>query len=95
MYQEYPKWIDVKGEPKLVHDAEEEAKLTGKSEASLQKTANDREAKADTPVDELEEKFQEDVADKGVAVTEKDIVKLTGQAQEVAEKRGPGRPKKA
>lgn len=94
-YQEYPKWVDVKGEAVLVHDAEEEAKATGKAEAALKKAADDREAKAEPAVDVLEEKFQEAVADKGAAVSESDMAKLTGQAQELSVKRGPGRPKKA
>ncbi len=97
-YQEYPKWVTVgKLDPVLVQNAEEEAALTGKSQASLEKAAAEAEKPTeDQAADKLEKRLQDELTEKGPAVSEADMVKLTDLAKDIGEaKRGPGRPKKA
>jgi hypothetical protein len=92
MYQEYPKWVvDKDGVSVIAHSAEEEAKMTGKSESALEKDAEKKEkageaAQAKTDALELAK-----LEDQGQAVSEADVAKLT----DAIIKRGPGRPPKA
>lgn len=93
-YQEYPKWVDTKEGAVLVHSAEEEAKLTGKSQASLEKQAAENEKEEDKPVEELEAELEKKLVEDGPAVTEPKIAELNDLADKIRAKRGPGRPKK-
>lgn len=92
MFQEYPKWVPVKGEDAvLVHSAEEEAKVTGASKAAVEKTAAKNEAEGEAAQAETDAIELQKLADKGSAVSEADMVKITGEAA----KRAPGRPRKS
>lgn len=93
-FQEYPKYIKVKGEDVLIHGADEEAKLTGKSEASVAKEAEKNAEAGEAAQAESDEKELDAIEAKGSAVTEADIVKLTEAARKDQEKRKPGRPAK-
>ena len=94
-YQEYPKWVEVKGlDPVLVYGADEEAQLTGKSEAAVAKEAEKHEAEGEKVQAETDQKELDAIEAKGTAVSEADIVKLTEAARKEGEKRKPGRPAK-
>lgn len=96
-YQEYPKWVSGKEdeEPVLVHDAEEEAKVIGKSVASVQKKADANEQAGDEAQADEEERLLEEFRKQGSAVSESDIVEMTDLAAKVEERKKRGRPSKA
>ena len=94
-HQEYPKWVKVgELEPVLVQSAEEEAQLTGKSQASLEKAAAEAEKADESTEEDLRAELEKKLTEKGTAVTEADMAELTDMAQKLQVKRGPGRPRK-
>lgn len=90
MYQEYPKWVDGKDGAVLVHDADEEAKVTGESKAAIEKAADKNEKAGEAAQAKTDDLEIAKLEDKGQAVSEADMAKLT----DAAIKRGPGRPKR-
>lgn len=95
IYQEYPKAVKGKdGQDVLVRDAAEEAKIAGKSESAVTAQAAKNTEAGQELVDASVDKEMDRIREKGGAITEADLVKLTGEAQELLQKRGPGRPPK-
>jgi len=96
VYQEYPKAVqDKDGNEVIVHDAEEEAKTTGKSQASVQKQVDANVEAGQSADAQRDEDDLKRLREKGTDVTEDEAARLTDLAAKVeVAKRGPGRPKK-
>jgi len=96
VYQEYPKSVkDKDGNDVTVHDVAEEAKLTGKAQASVQKQADDKISEGEDAAQDLAERELQRLRDKGTDVSEDELASMTDLAVKIAAVKKLGRPSKA